>query len=209
MVFSPTENEQSFKGKMPRLTDSQITALFREPRTMRKFEDRPVSDDQLRQIQELTYLGPTAFNSQPLRITWIKSIEEREHLVKYLIESNREKALQAPINAILSYDKLWMERADVFNPRATESLKGYYTTENRVLSAAQQNANLQAGYFMIATRALGLDVGPLGADFDGLYEEFFSGTDEYPILVVNIGYGVPTKYPRDTRFGYDEVTRSL
>ena len=209
MVFSPTENEQSFKGKMPRLTDSQITALFREPRTMRKFEDRPVSDDQLRQIQELTYLGPTAFNSQPLRITWIKSIEEREHLVKYLIESNREKALQAPINAILSYDKLWMERADVFNPRATESLKGYYTTENRVLSAAQQNANLQAGYFMIATRALGLDVGPLGADFDGLYEEFFSGTDEYPILVVNIGYGVPTKYPRDTRVGYDEVTRSL
>ena len=209
MVFSPTENEQSFKGKMPRLTDSQITALFREPRTMRKFEDRPVSDDQLRQIQELTYLGPTAFNSQPLRITWIKSIEEREHLVKYLIESNREKALQAPINAILSYDKLWMERADVFNPRATESLKGYYTTENRVLSAAQQNANLQAGYFMIATRALGLDVGPLGADFDGLYEEFFSGTDEYPILVVNIGYGVPTKYARDTRFGYDEVTRSL
>ena len=102
-----------------------------------------------------------------------------------------------------------MERAGVFNPRATESLKGYYTTENRVLSAAQQNANLQAGYFMIATRALGLDVGPLGADFDGLYEEFFSGTDEYPILVVNIGYGIPTKCPRDTRFGYDEVTRSL
>lgn len=209
MIFSPTENEQSFKRKMSSLTDCQITALFREPRTMRKFEDRPVSDDQLRQIQELTYLCPTAFNSQPLRITWIKSIEARERLVKHLIESNREKALQAPINAILSYDKLWMERADVFNPRATESLKGYYTTENRVLSAAQQNANLQAGYFMIATRALGLDVGPLGADFDGLYEEFFSGTDEHPILVVNIGYGIPTKYPRDTRFGYDEVTRSL
>lgn len=92
MVFSPTENEQSLKGKMPRLTDSQITALFREPRTMRKFEDRSVSDDQLRQIQELTYLGPTAFNSQPLRITWIKSIEARERLVKHLIESNREKA---------------------------------------------------------------------------------------------------------------------
>lgn len=57
---------------MTRLSEDQITALFREPRTMRKFTDRPVTDDQLREIQELTYLGPTAFNSQPLRITWIK-----------------------------------------------------------------------------------------------------------------------------------------
>ena len=54
---------------MTRLSEGQITALFREPRTMRKFTDRPVTDDQLREIQELTYLGPTAFNSQPLRIT--------------------------------------------------------------------------------------------------------------------------------------------
>ena len=58
---------------MTRLSEDQITALFREPRTMRKFTDRPVTDDQLREIQELTYLGLTAFNSQPLRITWIKS----------------------------------------------------------------------------------------------------------------------------------------
>ena len=101
---------------MTRLSEDQITALFREPRTMRKFTDRPVIDDQLREIQELTYLGPTAFNSQPLRITWIKSSEARERLVKHLIEANQEKARQAPVNAILSYDKAWIDRADVFNP---------------------------------------------------------------------------------------------
>ena len=63
-----------------------------------------------------------------------------------------------------------------------------------VTFAAQQGANLQAGYFMTAVRALGLDTGPLWADFEGLYEEFFAGTDEHPILVVNLGYGVPTQY---------------
>ena len=89
---------------------------------MRKFTDRPVTDDQLREIQELTYLGPTAFNSQPLRITWIKSPEARERLVKHLIEANQEKARQAPVNAILSYDKAWVDRADVFNPRAAETI---------------------------------------------------------------------------------------
>ena len=194
---------------MTRLSEDQITALFREPRTMRKFTDRPVTDDQLREIQELTYLGPTAFNSQPLRITWIKSPEARERLVKHLIEANQEKARQAPVNAILSYDKAWIDRADVFNPRAAETIRNYCTTEEIVTFAAQQSANLQAGYFMTAVRALGLDAGPLWADFEGLYEEFFTGTDEHPILVVNLGYGVPTQYPRDTRFGFDDVTRSL
>lgn len=194
---------------MTRLSEDQITALFREPRTMRKFTDRPVTDDQLREIQELTYLGPTAFNSQPLRITWIKSSEARERLVKHLIEANQEKARQAPVNAILSYDKAWIDRADVFNPRAAETIRNYCTTEEVVTFAAQQSANLQAGYFITAVRALGLDAGPLWADFEGLYEEFFAGTDEHPILVVNVGYGVPTQYPRDTRFGFDDVTRSL
>lgn len=134
---------------MTRLSEGQITALFREPRTMRKFTDRPVIDDQLREIQELTYLGPTAFNSQPLRITWIKSSEAREHL----IEANQEKARQAPVNAILSYDKAWIDRADVFNPRAAETIRNYCTTEKVVTFAAQQSANLQAGYFITAVRA--------------------------------------------------------
>lgn len=138
---------------MTRLSEDQITALFREPRTMRKFTDRPVTDDQLREIQELTYLGPTAFNSQPLRITWIKSPEARERLVKHLIEANQEKARQAPVNAILSYDKAWIDHADVFNPRAAETIRNYCTTEEVVTFAAQQSANLQAGYFITAVRA--------------------------------------------------------
>ena len=138
---------------MTRLSEDQITALFREPRTMRKFTDRPVTDDQLREIQELTYLGPTAFNSQPLRITWIKSPEARERLVKHLIEANQGKARQAPVNAILSYDKAWVDRADVFNPRAAETIRSYCTTEEVVTFAAQQSANLQAGYFITAVRA--------------------------------------------------------
>ena len=117
---------------MTRLSEDQITALFREPRTMRKFTDRPVTDDQLREIQELTYLGPTAFNSQPLRITWIKSPEARERLVKHLIEANQEKARQAPVNAILSYDKAWIDRADVFNP-ARQRLSGTIARPRKLL----------------------------------------------------------------------------
>ena len=65
---------------MTRLNEEQLVALFHEPRTAYSFTEEPVTDEQLRRIQELTYYGPSAFNSQPLRITWIKSPEARERL---------------------------------------------------------------------------------------------------------------------------------
>ena len=50
---------------MTRLNDEQLNALFNEPRTVNAFTEQPVTDEQLRRIQELTFYGPTAFNSQP------------------------------------------------------------------------------------------------------------------------------------------------
>ena len=38
---------------MTRLTEDQITALFREPRTVSAFTDQPVTDEQLKKIQEI------------------------------------------------------------------------------------------------------------------------------------------------------------
>ena len=54
---------------MTRLNEEQLINLFHEPRTVSSFTEEPVTDEQLRRIQELTFYGPTAFNSQPLRIT--------------------------------------------------------------------------------------------------------------------------------------------
>ena len=76
---------------MTRLTEDQITALFREPRTVSAFTDQPVTDEQLKKIQEIAYLGPTAFNSQPLRIMWVKTPEARERLVKHMMDGIRRR----------------------------------------------------------------------------------------------------------------------
>lgn len=79
---------------MTRLTEEQLISLFHEPRTVSSFTEEPVTDEQLRRIQELTYYGPTAFNSQPLRITWVKSPEARERLVAHLADGNKAKTLR-------------------------------------------------------------------------------------------------------------------
>ena len=86
---------------MTRLSEEQITSLFNEPRTVSAFTAEPVTEEQKRRIQELTYMGPTAFNSQPLRITWVESDEARQRLVSLMMEGNREKTAAAPLIAIL------------------------------------------------------------------------------------------------------------
>jgi len=195
---------------MTRLNEEQLVALFHEPRTAYSFTDEPVTDEQLHRIQELTFYGPSAFNSQPLRITWIKSPEAREHLISYLVDSNKPKAESAPMIALLSADHGWVEKADTFNPRSAELIKGYYADENLAKPTADLNAHVQAGYFITAIRALGLDAGPMtGADFEGLKKEFLAGTNEQPFLVVNIGHGLPAGYDRPVRFGHEDVTRSV
>ena len=122
---------------MTRLTEEQLISLFHEPRTVSSFTEEPVTDEQLRRIQELTFYGPTAFNSQPLRITWVKSPEARERLVAHLADGNKAKTQAAPVTAILSADANWVEHADTFNPNAAGFIKGFYTTEELATPAAQ------------------------------------------------------------------------
>ena len=59
------------------LSEEDLHRLF-EARTVSAFEDAEVTEDQRRAIYELTKMGPTAFNSQPLRIVWVSQGEARD-----------------------------------------------------------------------------------------------------------------------------------
>jgi 3-hydroxypropanoate dehydrogenase len=48
---------------------------------------------------------------------------------------------------------------------------------------------LQAGYFILAARGVGLDAGPMaGFDHAGVDSEFFAGSTWRSLYVVNIGH---------------------
>ena len=72
-----------------------------------------------------------------------------------------------------------------------------------------QNASLQAGYLILAARAMGLDTGPMGGfDRAAVDAEFFTDMPWKSTLLVNIGYGDPTKlFPRNPRLDFDEAAR--
>ncbi|KUG61751.1 MULTISPECIES: malonic semialdehyde reductase [Kocuria] len=184
--------------------------LFREARTASEFLDEPVSDEQLRAIFELARMGPTAMNIQPLRVTWIRSADARERLLPHMAEGNRAKTAAAPVVAVLGYDVDWHEHLPVVFPPAAGKQEMFAGNEELRERMGRDNAHLQAGYFVLAVRAVGLAAGPMGGfDPAGVDAEFHAGTTRRSLLVVNIGAPAAPRHDRLPRLDFDTATSTV
>ena len=192
------------------LSDSALAQLFTEARTRNAWTDRPVSVDLLRRLYDLTKFGPTAVNNTPARFVFVTSPEAKARLIPLISEGNRAKTLQAPVNVIIGQDVDFHEQLPRLFPHAPGA-KDWFADEAARRESAFRNASLQGGYFLLAARALGLDVGPMsGFDAQGEKAEFFGGTTVEPNFIVNLGYGTDENlFPRSPRLAFEEAARIL
>jgi 3-hydroxypropanoate dehydrogenase len=192
------------------LSEAALAQLFTEARTRNAWSDRPVPEDLLRKLYELTKFGPTAVNATPARFVFLTSPEARARLAPLMSEGNREKTLQAPVNVIIGQDIEFHETLPKLFPHAPGA-KDWFADEAGRRESAFRNASLQGGYFLLAARALGLDVGPMsGFDPEGVKAEFFAGTTVEPNFIVNLGYGTDENlFPRSPRLAFDEAAEIL
>ena len=192
------------------ISDAALDILFRKARSHGVFEPDSVSDAQLHAIYEIMKHGPTTANSQPQRIIFLRSQEAKARLVPALSTINREKTLAAPVTAIFAYDLKFPDHLPRFyhNPDAR---KWYTKTPEHTQETAFRNASLQAAYFMIAARAVGLDCGPMsGFDNAKVDAEFFPDGQLKSNFLCNLGKGDPGKLPPvNPRFGFDEVCKII
>ena len=181
--------------------------IFLEARTHNKWLDKPVSDDILRELVDVMKMGPTSANQSPLRIVFVKSAEAKERLEPHLSEGNRTKTMTAPVCAILGYDLEFYKHLPRLFPHTDAKSWFEGKPERHVAISAFRNGTLQAGYFIIAARALGLDTGPMsGFDNAGVDREFFAGTSVRSNFLCNLGYGDRAGlYPRSPRFAFEEI----
>lgn len=184
--------------------------LFSEAHTAYAFDESPVTEDQLTEIYELVRHAPTAMNSQPLRITFIRSTEAKARLLPHLMEANRSKSQSAPIVAILAADLDFHENLPrVFpqNPAAKDNFADPVGREE----FARFQATIQTGYFILAARAVGLDAGPMaGINAAGIDAEFFTELPYKTLFVVNLGHATPEgTNPRNPRLDIQEVLSVL
>ena len=188
-----------------------LALLFTEARTHYSWQDRDVSDETLRDLYEIAKMGPTSMNQQPMRVIFIRSEEAKDRLEPALIAGNRAKMRTAPVTAILAYDlNFWEELPRLFppNPDARDIFRGNATAAE---VNAFRNGTLQGAYFMLAARAVGLDVGAMsGFDNAKVDEEFFHGTSLKSNFLVNLGYADTSKiFRRLPRLDYDEVCETM
>jgi 3-hydroxypropanoate dehydrogenase len=180
--------------------------LFRDARTANTFTDEPVTDEQVAAIYDLVKYGPTAMNTQPLRIVLVRQGESRDRLLKVMSDGNRDKTADAPLVAILAADTDFHEHLPRTFPHFPGAKDAFADAAARE-QAAKFNATLQIGYFLIGVRAAGLAAGPMGGfDADALDAEFFEGTSLRSLLVVNLGHpGENAWFDRLPRLDHAEV----
>ncbi len=188
------------------LPEAALAQVFTEARTRNAWTDRPVDPALLRRLYDLTRFGPTAVNTTPARFVFLTSPQAKARLAPLMSEGNREKTLQAPVNVIIGHDLDFHDTLPKLFPHAPGARDWFADPQGR-REAAFRNGSLQAGYFLLAARALGLDVGPMsGFDPEGVRAEFWSETNIEPNIVVNLGYGSDENlFPRSPRLAFEEA----
>lgn len=189
-----------------RVTDKDLDIIFRDARTLRRWIDRPVSDENLRAAYDLMKLAPTSANCSPARIVFVRSPEAKARLKPSLSAGNMEQTMTAPVTAIFAHDLLFYDHLPRLFPQA-DARSWFAGNAKTAEVTALRNGSLQAGYFMLAARALGLDCGPMsGFDNAEVDAAFFPDGRVKSNFLCNLGYGDRTGLPlRNPRLTFEET----
>jgi 3-hydroxypropanoate dehydrogenase len=192
------------------LDAAALDTIFRAARTYNHYLDKAVGEDQLRAIWELMKWGPTSANQLPARLVWCVTDEAKERLAACASGTNPDKIRAAPVSVIIGMDENFHEHLPELFPHV--DAKSWFDG-NRELRAASafRNSTLQGAYFIVAARALGLDVGPMsGFDGGAVDKAFFADQPGVSTnFIATLGYGDPaTLHDRLPRPDFESFNRT-
>lgn len=197
---------RDLKSQIDRLDDLSIDLILKEARSHYAWKDKPVSKETLKAIYDIAAAGPTSMNSCPARYVFVESQAGKDRLAKSLKAKNIEKMRSAPVTAIIAFDlEFWRKLPFLFPHEDRRPVFEGKTKHSEV--TAFRNGTLQGAYFMIAARALGLDVGAMsGFSNETVDEEFFKGTTLRSNFLCNLGYADESAlFQRLPRFDFSDV----
>lgn len=187
-----------------------LDRLFFDARSQNGWLDRPVDLALLERIHDIARMGPTSMNCSPLRIVYLATDAARDKLKAALAAGNVSKIMTCPVVAIFATDYAFAEKMPFLFPH-TDGKGHFERNPHLVDDTAFRNATLQAAYYMLAARALGLDCGPIsGFNRAATDEIFFAGTAIRSNFICGIGHGDPAKlFPRHPRLPFNEACTVL
>jgi len=197
---------RELKSEIATLDNAAIDLILREARSHYAWRDTPVPTELLQEIHELTGAGPTSMNSCPARFVFVTSPTGKSRLARSLKEKNIDKMMAAPVTAIIAYDlEFWRELPFLF-PHEDRRAHFEGKAQHSEITAFR-NGTLQGAYFMIAARALGLDVGAMsGFSNEIVDQEFFADTSLRSNFLCNLGYADESAlFQKLPRFAFNDV----
>ncbi len=191
------------------LSAEALDQLFRTARTYNGYLDKPVTTEQLHAIWDLMKMGPTSANQLPARLVWCTSDEAKQKLAACTMPANGEKILKAPVSVIVAMDLEFHENLPWLFPH-TDARAWFVGNDALRAKSAMLNTTLQAAYFIMAARALGLDTGPItGFSNEAVDSAFFADQPNLKsVMVSTLGYGDPASiFERSPRPDFDTFNR--
>ena len=189
-----------------------IAELVRSRHTCKAYDaQRPLTEEQLQQLQEILRLSPSSVNSQPWHFFLVTSEAGKETLIPTLTEHNREKVRQAALTVVIATQTeldeahlqalLAQEEQDGRFGGNDEAKKGadgarrYYVGLNSSSPQQQQawmarQAYLSLGFLLMGAATLGLDATPIEGFFPEQLDAAFGLTELglKSVVVASIGY---------------------
>lgn len=193
------------------IDERAMAAIFTQARTPSAWQPSPIPLDVLTSIYEIARLGPTSANCSPMRIMFLTSRSARERLIPALSKGNIEKTKSASVVAIITQDRDYLDRVPSLFPVGYDARSWFTATAASAADHGLRNTMLQAAYFIIAARALGIDCGPMSGFDPALVDRtFLNDLGWTSVLLINLGYGqIDTLGPRKPRLTASDACRFL
>ncbi|MBZ0264056.1 nitroreductase family protein [bacterium] len=178
---------------------------------------KKVSDEQIRQLIELSTLAPSSFNLNHWRFIVVTSDEGKKKLhenslnQRHLLDAGAVLIVLGKIDAHLDVGLFvddWIE-------------KGYYPDDNHlnIVSSkfyglrpsvqrdeAIRSTSIMTGIMLLAAVEMGLSTAPvIGFHFDKVMEAFDIPENYVPVMLMTVGYEKTPMPPRVKRLGFEDI----
>jgi 3-hydroxypropanoate dehydrogenase len=192
------------------LDSASIDVILTDARSHYAWTDKPVSEELIRTLFDITIAGPTSMNTCPARFIFVRTPEGKARLAKSLKAKNVDKMMDAPVTAIIAWDPDFWKQLPFLFPHENR-MPMFDGNEDYAYDTAYRNSTLQGAYFMIAARAIGLDVGAMSGFSNKIVdEEFFSDNGWKSNFLCNIGYADETAlFQKLPRFSFEQACSFL
>lgn len=180
-------------------------------RSQNGWRDEPVDNERLIEAYNIAKWGPTSMNTQPMRLIFLRSLAAKERLKPALAPTNVDKVMTAPVVAIIAHDLQFYTQLPKVFPHRPDAQQIFASNPIASDATAIRNGTLQAAYFMLAIRSVGLDIGPMsGFNVEKVDAEFFADSSWRVNFICGIGVGEPAKiFERLPRLDFQDVSEIL